>query len=175
MFASGCLFYGRHQTSSTLKALVKRLLSFQSVKTVNTKFIPTILCGGAGSRLWPVSREHHPKPFIRLADGQSLLQKAFLRGALLPQTAEVLTVTNREFFFKTEDELKEVNAAALATSFILEPFGRNTAAAIAAAALQVAERHGADNGRVARIIMASTVLAFGSFTLIAWGFGGHLG
>lgn len=109
---------------------------------MSIKLIPTILCGGAGSRLWPVSREHHPKPFIRLADGQSLLQKAFLRGALLPDASEVLTVTNREFFFKTEDELKEVNASGLGTSFILEPFGRNTAAAIAAAALQVVERHG---------------------------------
>lgn len=48
------------------------------------RLVPTILCGGAGSRLWPISRELHPKPFIRLADGQSLLQKAFLRGAALP-------------------------------------------------------------------------------------------
>lgn len=108
------------------------------------KLIPTILCGGAGSRLWPVSREMHPKPFIRLADGQSLLQKAFLRGALLPGVTEILTVTNRELFFKTEDEFREVNAAKIATSFILEPFGRNTAAAIAAAALQVAQTHGKD-------------------------------
>jgi mannose-1-phosphate guanylyltransferase / mannose-6-phosphate isomerase len=110
--------------------------------TLSLRFIPTILCGGAGSRLWPVSREHHPKPFIRLADGQSLLQKAFLRGALLAGTSEVLTVTNRDFFFKTEDELREVNLAGLDTSYILEPLGRNTAAAIAAAALQVLERHG---------------------------------
>lgn len=110
--------------------------------TVN--LIPTILCGGAGARLWPVSREHHPKPFIRLADGQSLLQKAFLRGASLPGASEVLTVTNREFFFKTEDELKEVNSTGMGTSFILEPFGRNTAAAIAAATLQVVQRHGQD-------------------------------
>lgn len=51
------------------------------------KLIPTILCGGAGSRLWPVSRELHHKPFIRLADGQSLLQKAWLRGAILPDVA----------------------------------------------------------------------------------------
>jgi mannose-1-phosphate guanylyltransferase len=79
-----------------------------------------------------------------LADGQSLLQKAFLRGALLTDAAEVLTVTNREFFFKTEDELREVNAQGIATSYILEPAGRNTAAAIAAAALQVVERHGMD-------------------------------
>ena len=106
--------------------------------------IPTILCGGVGSRLWPVSRKLHPKPFIRLADGQSLLQKAFLRGALLPGVTEVLTVTSRELFFKTEDEFREVNTAGVATSFILEPFGRNTAAAIAAAVLQVAQTHGKD-------------------------------
>jgi len=106
--------------------------------------IPVILCGGAGSRLWPVSRELHPKPFIRLADGQSLLQKAFLRGAALSDVKEILTVTNRELFFKTEDEFREVNSTKLATSFILEPFGRNTAAAIAAAALHIANVHGED-------------------------------
>ncbi|MDO8464706.1 MAG: mannose-1-phosphate guanylyltransferase/mannose-6-phosphate isomerase [Gallionella sp.] len=111
---------------------------------VHQRLIPTILCGGAGSRLWPVSRELHPKPFIRLADGQSLLQKAFLRGAQLPGITEVLTVTNRELFFKTEDEFREVNTAGVATSFILEPFGRNTAAAIAAATLQIAKKYGND-------------------------------
>lgn len=108
------------------------------------RLIPTILCGGAGSRLWPVSRELHPKPFIRLADGQSLLQKTFLRGAALSGVEEILTVTNRELFFKTEDEFREVNEAGLAMSFILEPFGRNTAAAIAAAALHIARLHDDD-------------------------------
>ncbi|MDN5536201.1 MULTISPECIES: mannose-1-phosphate guanylyltransferase/mannose-6-phosphate isomerase [Comamonas] len=106
--------------------------------------IPTILCGGAGSRLWPVSRELHPKPFIRLADGESLLQKAFVRGATLPEVKEVLTVTNRELFFKTQDEYRSINHSTLTTSFILEPFGRNTAAAIAAAALYAASSHGDD-------------------------------
>lgn len=108
------------------------------------RLIPTILCGGAGSRLWPVSRELHPKPFIRLADGNSLLQKAFLRGADLSGVEEILTVTNRELFFKTEDEFQEVNDSGIHASFILEPFGRNTAAAIAAAAMQVARTHGDD-------------------------------
>lgn len=108
------------------------------------QLITTILCGGAGSRLWPVSRELHPKPFIRLADGQSLLQKAFLRAAQLPGVAEVLTVTNRDLLFKTQDEFREVNTAKLQTSFVLEPCGRNTAAAIAVAALQIARRHGPD-------------------------------
>ena len=97
--------------------------------------IPVILCGGAGSRLWPVSRDTHPKPFITLADGQSLLQKAFVRGAALPGVSQVLTVTNRELTFKTQDAFAPVNPKGLATSFILEPFGRNTAPAIAAAAL----------------------------------------
>lgn len=111
------------------------------------KLIPTILCGGAGSRLWPVSRALHPKPFIRLGDGQSLLQKAWLRGVALPGVAETLTVTNRELLFKTEDEYREVGAAqhkGVVNSFILEPFGRNTAPAIAAATLQVAASHGED-------------------------------
>jgi mannose-1-phosphate guanylyltransferase len=111
------------------------------------QLIPTILCGGAGSRLWPVSRELHPKPFIRLADGQSLLQKAYLRGAALPGVTEIVTVTNRDLFFKTEDEYGEIITETnrkLTHRFILEPFGRNTAPAIAAAALQVAEMHGDD-------------------------------
>jgi mannose-1-phosphate guanylyltransferase / mannose-6-phosphate isomerase len=106
--------------------------------------IPTILCGGAGSRLWPVSRELHPKPFIQLADGESLLQKAFLRGALLPNVANVVTVTNRELSFKTQDEYRAINKAACGTAFLLEPFGRNTAPAVAAAALHVEAAHGSD-------------------------------
>lgn len=109
--------------------------------------VPVILCGGAGSRLWPVSREQHPKPFIRLSDGESFLQKAFLRGAALPNVSDVMTVTNRELFFKTEDEYREVNSlleAPITASFILEPFGRNTAPAIASAAILAAEIHGED-------------------------------
>lgn len=104
--------------------------------------IPTILCGGAGSRLWPASREQHPKPFIRLADGQSLIQKAFLRASRQSNVSEILTVTNSELLFKTEEDYQEVNADHIPLSFILEPFGRNTAAAIAAAALHIAESHG---------------------------------
>ncbi|KTD18986.1 mannose-1-phosphate guanylyltransferase/mannose-6-phosphate isomerase [Legionella jordanis] len=109
---------------------------------MSVPLIPIILCGGAGSRLWPVSRELHPKPFIRLADGQSLLQKTFLRAASLRGVEDILTVTNRDLFFKTEDEFREVQTQALNLSFILEPFGRNTAAAIAAAALQIHDEYG---------------------------------
>ena len=73
-----------------------------------------------------------------------MLQKAFIRGALLDGTTEVLTVTNRDLFFKTQDEYRPVNEARLPLSYILEPFGRNTAPAVAAAAIQIAKSHGPD-------------------------------
>lgn len=103
--------------------------------------IPVILSGGAGTRLWPVSREAHPKPFIRLPDGLSLLQKAFLRASGLPGVSEVLTVTNRDYYFKTKDEYLACKPG-FQPSFLLEPCGRNTAPAIALAALHIAELHG---------------------------------
>ncbi len=106
--------------------------------------VPVILSGGVGARLWPVSRELHPKPFMHLADGQSLLQKAFARAAELPGVADILTVTNRDLYFKTGDEYRPINIDEIPTSFILEPFGRNTAPAIALAALAVAELYGDD-------------------------------
>ena len=59
--------------------------------------IPVILSGGAGSRLWPVSREAYPKPFIRLADGETLLQKTFERATSIAGVEAVITVTNREY------------------------------------------------------------------------------
>lgn len=60
-------------------------LYFNSMPS-HLRLIPTIVFGGAGSRLWPISRELHPKPFIRFADAQSLLQKAYLRGAQLHES-----------------------------------------------------------------------------------------
>jgi len=106
------------------------------------QLIPVILSGGAGTRLWPVSREQHPKPFIRLADGQSLLQKSFLRAKGLPNVVEVLTVTNRELFFKTADEYRETGDIPMPLGFILESEGRNTAPAIAAAAITIHQTYG---------------------------------
>ena len=106
--------------------------------------IPVIICGGAGTRLWPVSREAHPKPLIRLADGQSLVQKTFLRCAQLRDVRRVLTVTSRDTYLPIKAACAEVNAGATRVSFLLEPSARNTTAAIAAAALWVRHHHGAD-------------------------------
>lgn len=119
-----------------------RIRKLGKVKENIVQLVPVILCGGTGSRLWPVSREMHPKPFIRLEDGQSLLQKAFLRASVLPDVKDVLVVTNRDLFFKAEDDFAEVNKNRVAISYILEPFARNTAAAIASAAVQVARIYG---------------------------------
>ncbi|NWD67630.1 mannose-1-phosphate guanylyltransferase/mannose-6-phosphate isomerase [Pseudomonas gingeri] len=106
--------------------------------------IPCIIAGGAGTRLWPVSREAMPKPFMRLPDGESLLQKTFSRAIGLADVQRVLTVTNREVFFRTLDDYRLLNKGGAALDFILEPFGRNTAPAIAAAALHVARLYGDD-------------------------------
>ncbi|MER2519475.1 MAG: mannose-1-phosphate guanylyltransferase/mannose-6-phosphate isomerase [Bdellovibrionales bacterium] len=112
------------------------------------KLIPTILCGGAGSRLWPVSREQHPKPFITLTDGQSLLQKAYLRGLTQSNVVEVVTVTNREFAHITEDALASAaipdTHALTPKTIMVEPVGRNTAPALAMSALHTQATHGDD-------------------------------
>ena len=112
---------------------------------MSNKLIPVLLSGGAGTRLWPVSREAHPKPFMQLADGQSLLQKTFIRAARLEGVESVLTITNREYYFKTRDDYESLGVdAKLNKAFLLEPLGRNTGPAVALGALMVAAQHGAD-------------------------------
>lgn len=101
--------------------------------------ISVVLSGGAGTRLWPASRESHPKPFMKLADGETLIQKTYARAKTLG--SEVLTVTNRDYYFMSRDELERVGVSG---SFLLEPFGRNTAPAIALAAKAIETTQGAD-------------------------------
>ena len=70
------------------------------------ELVPVILCGGVGARLWPVSRELHPKPFIELEDGQSLLQKAYLRALSVPGVRHIITVSNRDLVFKIRESFQ---------------------------------------------------------------------
>lgn len=120
-------------------------MSTQKTTSSKTRLIPVILAGGTGSRLWPLSRQAHPKPFIKLQDGESLIQKSYLRALAIDGVEEIVTVTNREYFFYTKDEIEEVNPLQKTYhSFLLEPFGRNSAAAIAMATLYVQEKYGAE-------------------------------
>ncbi len=93
--------------------------------------VPHILCGGSGTRLWPLSREAFPKQFVPLIQGRSLLACSIERAALL-NSQQVVCVANAEHRFLVDDAARE---AGRAVTQILEPIGRNTAAAMACAAL----------------------------------------
>ncbi len=108
--------------------------------------IPVILCGGAGSRLWPVSREALPKPFMVLREDQTLLEQTIRRG-LACQHADsgYILVSNKDYQFKTAEEMAKAEGGKSSRGLqILEPTGRNTAPAIALAAKVAIERFGTD-------------------------------
>jgi mannose-1-phosphate guanylyltransferase/mannose-6-phosphate isomerase len=104
--------------------------------------IPVILSGGAGSRLWPVSRRAHPKPFMELLDGESLAEKTFKRARAVAGDAPVLTVTSRDYYFYNRDLYNKMSPENDQHPFLLEPMGRNTAPAIALAALYLQHQSG---------------------------------
>ncbi|WP_025031012.1 mannose-1-phosphate guanylyltransferase/mannose-6-phosphate isomerase [Nitratireductor aquibiodomus] len=106
--------------------------------------IPVIISGGAGSRLWPLSREALPKPFIELPDGSTLIGRTYARAAALDGVRHIVTVTNREHLFLTLDAYASASPEARPNEFILEPFGRDTAAAVALATVRANQEAGAD-------------------------------
>jgi len=98
--------------------------------------INILLCGGSGTRLWPLSRTMLPKQFVRLFDGQSLFQQTIARNA--PVCQQSILVTNGEQYFLAVDQLEGVRASGNDRfKFLLEPVGRNTAPAIALACLML--------------------------------------
>lgn len=99
---------------------------------------PVILCGGSGTRLWPLSRTGFPKQFLVLSGTTSLFQQAVSRlsGLSAPDivVGDSLVVTNEEHRFLVLDQLREMQS--VAATLLLEPVGRNTAPALTLAALQ---------------------------------------
>src|SRR6516225_4126202 len=93
--------------------------------------IPVILSGGAGTRLWPLSRELYPKQLLALTSERTMLQQTVLRLDGL-SAAPPLVVCNEAHRFLVAEQLRQIGVEPRAT--ILEPFGRNTAPAIALAA-----------------------------------------
>jgi mannose-1-phosphate guanylyltransferase/mannose-6-phosphate isomerase len=102
------------------------------------EIIPVILCGGIGSRLWPVSRKSLPKQFASLIDGVSLFEQAVTRGASVSQ-AEPIVVTSYDYRFLAQRQLDRCGAKG---KIFLEPSQRNTAPAVFAATHFISNAHG---------------------------------
>ncbi|MBA3930832.1 MAG: mannose-1-phosphate guanylyltransferase/mannose-6-phosphate isomerase [Xanthomonas sp.] len=97
------------------------------------KLQPVLLSGGSGTRLWPLSREAYPKQFLPLAGDETMVQATWRRVEAIADLAPIV-VANEEHRFLVAEQLRQIGAPVPA--IVLEPVGRNTAPAIAAAALQ---------------------------------------
>jgi len=102
-----------------------------------SKIFPVILSGGSGSRLWPLSRESFPKQLLPLTGPRTLLQETALRVADAAQFHPVMVVANAEHRFVVAEQLREIGQGS--PTIVLEPMARNTAPAVAAAAIIAAE------------------------------------
>jgi mannose-1-phosphate guanylyltransferase/mannose-1-phosphate guanylyltransferase/mannose-6-phosphate isomerase len=105
------------------------------------KIIPVILSGGSGTRLWPLSRAAFPKQFLPLVSSNSMLQETLKRLSGWATIDSPVVVCGNEHRFLVAEQLRELNITP--KSIILEPIGRNTAPAIAVAALALAAEHDA--------------------------------
>ncbi|WP_348535346.1 mannose-1-phosphate guanylyltransferase/mannose-6-phosphate isomerase [Prochlorococcus marinus] len=100
--------------------------------------LPVIMCGGTGSRLWPLSRKSFPKQFLSLDDNKySLLQNTQLRLQKLKNLDSPILICNEEHRFIVAEQMREIEITPF--SILLEPFGRNTAPTITLAALKALE------------------------------------
>lgn len=106
------------------------------------KITPVILCGGSGTRLWPLSRQHYPKQFLKLVGDTTLFQQSISRAIALEnndiQIEEILIVTNENHRFLVLEQLDELKLS-VSTRILLEPELKNTAPALTLAALAAQE------------------------------------
>lgn len=102
--------------------------------------LPVILCGGSGSRLWPLSRQSFPKQFLTLniSNNKSLLQRTQIRTRNLKNIESPILICNEEHRFIAAEQMREIEVKP--SCIILEPFGRNTAPAVTIAALKALEK-----------------------------------
>jgi mannose-1-phosphate guanylyltransferase/mannose-6-phosphate isomerase len=111
---------------------------------MTTRVVPVVLCGGSGTRLWPLSRAGFPKQFLCLTGDESLFQQAVRRSAGLGapdlEVSAPLIVSNEEHRFLVSEQLREIGIEPLA--LLLEQVGRNTAPALTLAALAVMKQGG---------------------------------
>ncbi|MCL2872056.1 MAG: mannose-1-phosphate guanylyltransferase/mannose-6-phosphate isomerase [Betaproteobacteria bacterium] len=118
--------------------------------------VPVILAGGSGQRLWPLSRTQRPKPFLPLPQGGTLFEKTVARAAALPGVETILTITAESLLPTTYAQVTEALANTsnnIRASFLTEPMGRNTAAAIAMATLWTRQRYGKNADDVVLLVL----------------------
>ncbi len=104
--------------------------------------IPVILSGGSGTRLWPLSRELYPKQLLPLVGERTMMQDTALRLAGLAGTSAPIVVCNEHHRFMVAEQLRQVGVEPRA--IVLEPVGRNTAPAVAVAAILAGAQEGSD-------------------------------
>ena len=101
----------------------------------NYRMTNILLCGGNGTRLWPLSRSLMPKQFVQIFDNESLFQKSIKRNQKLCQ--KICVVSNTEQYFLAQDQLESLDVSKHEITYLLEPLARNTAPAIALACLSL--------------------------------------
>ena len=127
--------------------------------------IPVILCGGSGTRLWPLSRSGFPKQFLVLSGdntGKSLFQQAVerLNAIQVNRLGQTLVVTNEDHRFLVLDQLREMPN--IKATLLLEPEGRNTAPALTLAAMYAAEENGGQDDPILVITPADQTIQNGA-------------
>ncbi|MCE2964227.1 MAG: NTP transferase domain-containing protein, partial [Alphaproteobacteria bacterium] len=105
-------------------------------KTTARTLIPVILCGGTGSRLWPLSRQDYPKQLLALTGAETLLQQTARRFMGNDTFSVPMVISNDSYRFAVAEQLRQLDIAA---RLVLEPSPKNTAPAVAVAALIAAE------------------------------------
>jgi mannose-1-phosphate guanylyltransferase / mannose-6-phosphate isomerase len=99
---------------------------------------PVVLCGGSGTRLWPMSRGGYPKQYLKLTGSDTLVQQTVRRLHGVENVAAPIVITNNEQRFLVADQIRSIGVSP--SAIVLEPVGRNTAPAVAAAALIAMEQ-----------------------------------
>lgn len=108
------------------------------VALVNSPIVPVVLCGGSGTRLWPLSRTVHPKQLLPLVNDKSMLQNTIMRVQGMTEEVAPLVICNQEYRFIVAEQLRD--AGFEKARILLEPEGRNTAPAVTIAALYLSQQ-----------------------------------
>jgi mannose-1-phosphate guanylyltransferase/mannose-6-phosphate isomerase len=117
------------------------MITMKTTSDHHLSLVPIILCGGSGTRLWPLSRAGFPKQFLALTGENTLFQQALIRSQAIADSSillqPALIVTNEEHRFLALDQLRELKQSCdfISAQFLLEPVGKNTAPALTLAAL----------------------------------------